>query len=60
MWIPTKVERSFGRDGKRPPSRVGIVLPVEGTMRLGMTKMTMESPRLTWDSHRTSLNNVTV
>jgi hypothetical protein len=42
--IPTKVEKSFGKNRKGPPSTEAIPLLTEGTMRLGTTKTTTDRP----------------
>jgi hypothetical protein len=52
--ILTKFEKSCGKNGKRPPSTVGILLVIEETRRR-MTKRTAKSPRLLWDSHEEAL-----
>jgi hypothetical protein len=45
-----KVEKSFGKNVKSPPSTVCIPLSTEGWMKLGTTKMAMQSQKPPSDS----------
>jgi len=44
-----EIEKTFGKNGKRPPSTIGIPLATEGTTKLGKTKTTMERTSPTYD-----------
>jgi hypothetical protein len=48
--IPTKLEKSFGKNVKRPPSRIVLLSSTKRTTRNRTTKTTMERLRPSWDS----------
>jgi len=48
--ITTKMEKSFGKNGRRPPFTFGIPFPTERMTKRVTTKATMERPRPSWDS----------
>jgi hypothetical protein len=53
------VEKSFGKNGKRLLSTVGISSPNEGTTGFGTPKTSMEKS-VSWDTKGTGFNNLTL
>jgi flavin-dependent dehydrogenase len=48
-------KKSFGKNVKRPPSRIALWVSTKRTTRNRMTKMKMENLRPSWESYEQAL-----